>query len=271
MQQASTLAYFRDTFHEPWSGIPRQTVELIKAISIDLARAIPTLVRGRQVDCAAACEKVIGTTNGWKEITLFAGMQDIVASTNASAFVGRELGLNRRWTRSVERLPMAALIASVVLGYLPVLLRSLFKPILFAPAIWLRWNMTRMLTPILQEDLREFEQNTDKKLLLTPKENGKAPMTAWLLNRYKPGAATITMLADDYITASFESTTSSAGTLFFIMAELAADPALADTLREEIMKYAPDGKLPLTHLMEMRKMDSVMRESSRTNPFSHRM
>ena len=269
--QASTLAYFRDTFCEPWSGIPRQTVELIKTISVDLARAVPTLVRGRQKDCAAACQNVIGTPTEWKEITLFAGMQEIVASTNASAFVGRELGTKRAWTRSVERLPMAALIATVVLGYLPILLRPLLKPVLFAPAIWLRWNMASMLTPILQDEIREYEQTTDKKLLLDPKRKGKAPMTAWLLNRYKPDQATIKRLTDDYITTSFESTASSAGTLFFIMGELAANPALADILREEIMKCAPDGNLPHTHLNELRKMDSVMRESTRANPFSYRM
>ena len=213
---------------------------------------------------------MIGATRGWKEITLFAGMQEIVASTNASAFVGRELGTNRKWTRSVERLPMAALIATVLLSHMPVLLRPLFKPVLYAPAIWLRWNMVSMLTPILQDDIREYEQSTDKKQLLGPKEKGKAPLTAWLLNRYKPGKATMRRLTDDYITTSFESTASSAGTLFFIMGELAADPVLADALREEIIKYAPDGNLPSTHLSELRKMDSVMRESTRVNPFSHR-
>ncbi|KAL8754897.1 MAG: hypothetical protein Q9184_004965 [Pyrenodesmia sp. 2 TL-2023] len=77
-------------------------------------------------------------------------------------------------------------------------------------------------------------------------------------------------LIDDYITLSFESTASLAGTLFFIVGEIAADPALADTLRGELLSRAPDGTLPLTHLMELRKMDSVMRESTRTNPFSHR-
>lgn len=197
-------------------------------------------------------------------------MQEIVASTNASAFVGRELGTNRKWTRSVERLPMAALIATVLLSYLPILLRPLFKPILFAPAIWLRWNMASMLTPIIQDDIREFENSIDKKTLLGPKEKGKVPLTGWLLNRYKSDHVTMRRLIDDYITLSFESTASSAGTLFFIMGELAADPALADVLRDEIMDCAPDGKLPLSHLTELRRMDSVMRESTRVNPFSHR-
>ena len=41
------------------------------------------------------------------------------------------------------------------------------------------------------------------------------------------------------------------------MGELAA---LADILREKIMRYAPDGNLPRTHLNEMRKIDGIMRE-----------
>lgn len=47
------------------------------------------------------------------------------------------------------------------------------------------------------------------------------------------------------------------------------DPALADILREEIKTFATDGNLPLTDLNELKKMDSVMRESARVNPFSH--
>ncbi|KAL8754896.1 MAG: hypothetical protein Q9184_004964 [Pyrenodesmia sp. 2 TL-2023] len=162
-QQASALAFFRDSFHEPWSGIPRQSAELLKAVSVDLPRAIPTFVRARQADCAATCRNVIGAPTEWKEVTLFATMQEIVASTNASALVGRELGTNRKWTRCVERLPMAALIGTVLLSYLPIVLRPLFKPILFAPAIWLRWNMTNMLTPILLDDWREYDESTDRK------------------------------------------------------------------------------------------------------------
>ncbi|KAL8840021.1 MAG: hypothetical protein Q9170_001505 [Blastenia crenularia] len=268
-RQASALAFFRDSFHEPWSGIPRQSAELLKAVSVDLARAIPAFVRARETDCAAACQSVIGNPKEWKEVTLFAGMQEIVASTNASAFVGRDLGTNRNWTRCVERLPMAALIGTVLLGYLPIVLRPFFKPVMFAPAMWLRWSMANMLTPVLQEDWQEFDRSTNRKQLVGPKEKGKVPMTGWLLNRYKPGEATMKKLIDDYITLSFESTASSAGTLFFIIGEIAADPALADMLRRELTIAAPNGMLPQTHLTELRRMDSVMRESTRANPFSH--
>lgn len=267
--KASSLLFARDSFYVPWSGIPRQTAELLKTISIDLARAIPAFVRERQKDCAAACENVIGDATEWKEIALFAGLQEVVASTNASTFVGHELGTSKKWTRSVERLPMAALIATLLLGYLPNVLRPLLRPLLFAPAFWLRWSMASMLTPIIEDDIREFKENVNTKPVAGPKERGKVPLTSWLLNRYK-SSWTIERLIDDYITLSFESTAASAGTLFFIVRELATDSTLADTLRREIMGCASDGNLPLTHLTELRRMESLIRESTRANPVSHR-
>ena len=81
---------------------------------------------------------------------------------------------------------MATLMVPVLLSYLHIILRPLFKPILYALAIWLRWNMASMLKSMLQDHIREYEQSTDNKRLLGPREKGKAPMTAWLLNRYKP-------------------------------------------------------------------------------------
>jgi hypothetical protein len=125
------------------------------------------------------------------------------------------------------------------------------------------------LKPILKADMKEYSQSTDKSSLLRSKEMGKAKMTAWLLSRYKNTKVNVDQLLADYITIIFESTPSSAGTLFFIMGELAADPTLQDELRAEIQEIAKDGQLPATHLLELKKMDSVMRESARMHGFSH--
>ncbi|EKG11533.1 Cytochrome P450 [Macrophomina phaseolina MS6] len=164
---------------------------------------------------------------------------------------------------------MAVAIASVLVSYIPLLLRPLAKPLLFLPTLWIRSSMKRMLRPIIEADMREYEQTADKKSLLGPKEKGKVQLTGWLMSRYK-GQVTLEQLVKDYITVSFESTPSSAGTLFFVMAELAADPALAEELREEIKTVLDeDGHLPQSHLNGLQKMDSVMRESSRMNGFSH--
>ena len=243
-----------------------------RTISVDLTRAIPSLIRERQHDCATACESVIGHCAEWKDVTLYSNIQKIVVSTNSSALVGRELGTDKTWISNVERLPMAVAIPTVVLSLVPVMLRPFLKPIVFAPAIYTSWVLSRLLTPVVKDDMKEYRLDEDKKKVLAAAQaKGKVALTSWLLHRY-PDAdekAMTDILLRDYINVSFESTTSTAGTLFYILTELAANPGLADLMREEIRSFAPDGMLPLTHLNELRIMDSVMRESARVNPFSH--
>ncbi|KAK5633752.1 hypothetical protein RRF57_009467 [Xylaria bambusicola] len=268
--KASAQAFMREAFHEAWSGIPRHSSELTKAVFVDLSRSIPALVQNRQEDCAAASEQVLGQSSEWKEVTLYSSIEDIVVATNASAFVGRNLGTNKSWMTTVARLPLAVAIPTVIISFTPSVLRPFVKPLVFAPAMWMRQKLIRMLRPILARDMRDYNASEDKKSLAGPSEQGRVPLTSWLLRRYPRTVKDVKQrLIDDYINASFESTPSSAGTLFYLVVELAADPALVDLLREEIKDVAPDGKLPLTHLNELRKMDSVMRESARVNPFSY--
>ncbi|RFU80556.1 cytochrome p450 oxidoreductase [Trichoderma arundinaceum] len=269
--QASSLEYLREAFHATWSGIPRHSDEMMKAVSVDLARAIPSLVHERQQDCASSCETAIGRCPEWKEITVYSTSQKIVVSTNSSAFVGRDLGTSSKWISHVDRLPMAVAIPSIIVSLLPRFLRPLIKPLLFAPAIYTRYMLGRLLGPVIKEDIEEYKASMiDKRVLVDPQEKGKVALTSWLLRRYPSTLKNVSdKLMEDYINISFESTTSTAGTLFFLLTELAADPILMDTLREEIKAVAPGGILPLTHLNELRKMDSVMRESTRVNPFSH--
>jgi cytochrome P450 len=86
--------------------------------------------------------------------------------------------------------------------------------------------------------------------------------------RYKPGEATPYQLATDQILTSFESTVSTAATLYNIVLDLAVRPELQDELRHEVEEIMVDGRLPSTHLKELKKMDSVMRETFRVNPFA---
>ncbi|KAI1193514.1 cytochrome P450 oxidoreductase GliF [Nemania serpens] len=268
--KASAQAFMREAFHEPWSGIPRHSSELTKAVFVDLSRSIPALVQDRQKDCAAASEQVLGHTAEWKDVVLYSSIEDIVVATNASAFVGRNLGTNKSWMTTVARLPLAVAIPTIIVSFTPAVFRPFIKPLVFAPAIWMRQKLIRMLRPVLKRDVQEYNASEDKKSLAGPSERGKVPLTSWLLRRYPANTKDVNQrLLDDYINASFESTPSSAGTLFYMVVELAADPALADVLRKEIEEIAPDGKLPLTHLNELKKMDSVMRESTRVNPFSY--
>lgn len=240
-------------------------------MAVDLARAIPSLVHQRQQDCAVAANSAIGDSVDWKEVTLFSALQQIVVHTNASAFVGRDLGTSKPWTSTVEKLPLAVAIPTILVSLTPAILRPFVTPLVFVPAVWMRRKLVRLLGPVLKKDMAEYESSADKKALQGPASQGKVALTSWLLKRYPLGMKNVyRQLTDDYVDVIFESTPSSAGTLFLILSELAADPPLADVLREEIRTVMPDGKLPLTHLNELRKMDSVMRESARVNPFSYR-
>lgn len=79
-------------------------------------------------------------------------------------------------------------------------------------------------------------------------------------------------LTHDYIVTSFESTPSTAGTLYFILAELVTRPELMEELRRELVQITDkDGYLPQTHVSVLPKLDSVMSESSRINIFSYCM
>lgn len=240
-------------------------------MSVDLARVVPSLVPKRQQDCGIACEEAIGYCLDWKEVVLFPALQEIVVSTNASVFVGRDLGRSKAWTSTVQRLPLAVAIPTFLIGYAPAFLKSLFKPIIFAPAIWIRFRMSRMLRPVLQKDVDMYWTSKGNGVLEVSPVNDKVPLSRWLLQRYPAGVKDVySRLMDDYISLSFESTPSSAGTLYYILVELAADPELAEVLRKEVLSITLDGKLPSTQLSELDKMDSVMRESARVNPFSYR-
>jgi hypothetical protein len=217
-------------------------------------------------------------------------MQDIVVQTNSSAFVGRALGMNKAWTSAVASLPLRVAIPTLILSATPFFLRPLIKPLLFAPVIWSRYKLGQMLAPILWEEVSDYCSGPP-----TPSEKvngaqikaqvqGKVPMTAWLLRRYDESKRDVMtdvlanmknkkllrLLVDDYLNTIFESTATSSGTLFYVLIELALRPDLQDVLRNEINQVAPDGELPPVHLNDLRKMDSVLRESSRINAFSYR-
>lgn len=235
-----------------------------------MSRAVPSLISGRQRDCAAVCDATIGDCPDWTEITLYPTLSKIVVSTNARALVGSDLGANATWLSHVERLPMAVALPTIFLSLVPVAVRPLLKPFLFAPVRYSRFVLTRLLAPVLAGDMQEYQSSTDKKALRGPKAQNKMALTSWLMGRYPESVRDVTaQLTSDYLDISFESTPSTSGTLFYILVELAADPALAETVRQELAEFAPNGTLPSSHLNELRIMDSVMRESARVNPFSH--
>ncbi|KAK4458578.1 cytochrome p450 oxidoreductase [Cladorrhinum samala] len=268
--RGSLMAFFREAFNAHWAGMPSHTQEMMRAVSVDLSRHIPSIINQRQRDCAKACEDNIGDCPEWKEITVYKALQSIAVTINASALVGSELGHDKRWIRHIQRLTPGVAFPTMILSYVPDFLKLLLKPLLFIPIRYTRFVLKRLLVPVLKQDLAELS-GLGKPTIV----NDKLALSSFLLNRYSSSAGTlrdpISQIASDILDISLESTPSTSGTLYWILMELAADPALVKALRDEIsaVTKSQGGKLPATHLNELRLMDSVMRESIRVNCFSH--
>ncbi|KAI0817255.1 cytochrome P450 oxidoreductase GliF [Xylaria sp. FL0064] len=263
---ASAKSFFHATNYGHWSQIGTETPELIKSVIADLTRSLPARVQARQEDCQNAFDDVLGRKRDWKEFPLMMTTFEIVTQINACSFVGRKLGTTKGWIKSVMWSPILIHVAVTLLDACPLILRPLLAPIYFFPTIKNRWDMKRLLTPVLKEDINEYYGAADKKEILKPKPEGKVPFTGFLLSRYKTAEANIKQLISDYVLISFDSTPSTASALFHALCELALHPECAEILRQELDEVVVAGNLPGTHLQELRKMDSFLRESFRLHP-----
>ncbi|CAG8960280.1 hypothetical protein HYFRA_00012800 [Hymenoscyphus fraxineus] len=265
---ASAQDFFLKTYFGHFTTAGTETPAVLKAVSVDLARSIPMKVTSRQEDAKAAVDDVVGECPDWKEVRLFPAVTTVIAMTNACSFLGRELGRSKRWVDLVRKFPFQVMVGTFMISVVPRIFQWLLAPLIFLPAIVTKWRMKWAIKGVIKKDMQNFLSAKDKKSLLKLTEEGKVPFTAALMTRYKPEEATLSQLLQDYVTVSFESTPSSAAALYLILMELATRPELVEILRQELQEVMVDGKLPKTHLAELRKMDSAMRESSRVNPFS---
>lgn len=235
----------------------------------DLTRSLPARVWSRQQDVRTSFDSIIGSCQGeGKEFPLLITCFELVAQINACSFVGRELGCNRKWVKAVMMAPIFAHVAVTTMNELPRLLRPLLAPLLFAPSLKNQWDMRRLLTPYLKKDIEIFNKTQDKRDLIKPDPEGDIPFTAILMSRYKEAEKTIKQLVADYWLVTFDSTPSTTTAIYHMIIELCKCPGAVDILRKELEDNMVDGKLPLTHLQELQRMDSFLRESFRLHPVS---
>ncbi|KAH6627320.1 cytochrome P450 [Chaetomium tenue] len=269
--QASMIEWFTHVFFQGWRFLGYESSSLYKTIGVDLARAVPSQVQERQQHARRAFELAVGPCSEWKTLPLFQTSIDLIAITNATGLVGPKLGMDFRWLKAIQRFVIAIMGAIFASHAVPSIIRLVVSPIVFTPAWCFYYYMKWLLRPIIRNELRSHGSVVDNgdKTFIPAKADGSFPMTKWLLSRYKPDEATPGQVAHDLIVASFESTPSMAGTLYMILSELVIRPALIEELRAEVSHNMVDGRLPRTSLGELKKLDSVMRESSRVNPFGY--
>ncbi|PGH19028.1 hypothetical protein AJ79_00062 [Helicocarpus griseus UAMH5409] len=272
--QASMAEYMNMKAFRGFRFLGTHGPSMTKTIGVDISRNITLKVNKRQEQAKAACEAAIGDASEWKEVSLFWTMQDIIVRTVQTGLVGEQLGNDKRWLNVVNWFPMAIMAGIWLSNQVPVLVRPLVSSVVFLPAWALHKYMAILLRPMVTGQVLKFKAamaDSDEKRqeLLRASADKDLPITSWLMNRYRPEEREVRQVISDIIAMSFEATPSSAGTAYYILAELLVRPDFMDELREELRNVMKNGKLPLTHLSELQKMDSVMRESARVNPISY--
>lgn len=297
--RASMVDWFTTVFWQGWHFLGTDNSARYHTVGIDLARALPSRVWMRQEHARAAFDTVLGapgTHKEWKDVSLWKTVQKTVALMNSMALFGPELGGDPSWLKATERLHLAIMFGIVGSHLTPRLLRPLVAPIMFLPAKLVDWHMASQLRPMMQHELVNYQSMVHAKNegstsgtvssadLLSPvsddsnksstKESmtNKFPLTTWLLDQYRSKDSSLDHFLRDHIVIAFEAATSSAGILYFLLAELAEHPELVQELRGELAQILDnEGHLPLSYISELRKMDSFMLEVARVTESSHCM
>ncbi|RYP42178.1 hypothetical protein DL768_010386 [Monosporascus sp. mg162] len=242
-------------------------------LSMDLTRSLPSRIHARQDHVRAACNAILGSDHNWKSFSFYLTLQKLTVTANATGLVGHDLGTDPRWLRAVQWYTVALAIGAYVSHSVPRPLRPVAALFAFLPAWAVYWYMAMLLRPKLARDIREHQAAAEKgqlQDLLQPSPDKSFPITAWMISRTHPKQPTLSELTSRFIVASFEATASSAVTICSVITELATRPWLVEELREEISEVLKkDGQLPKTNLSELEKLDSVMKESARMNPFMY--
>ncbi|TDZ28124.1 Cytochrome P450 monooxygenase ccsD [Colletotrichum spinosum] len=268
-QTASIMDFQHVCNSGDWSLIGGETHELVKTITAELTRSLPARVLNRQQDAKMTFDTIVGHCPEEKGFNLLMTSLEIIAKINACTFVGRDLGRNQRWVKSVIYSPLFVYMAVTLLNATPAVLRPILRPLYFLPTLRNYWGMHKLLKPKLDREIAAFRAaGQDKRKLLVPKTDEDLPFTHFLLSRYTEAAATIKQLVTDYIQVSYTSTPTTASALYHALWELAQHPEAAEVMRRELDEVMVDGQLPRTHLQELKRMDSFLRESFRLHPIT---
>lgn len=91
----------------------------------------------------------------WKPVNVYNSLQDIILPAMSRVFFGLPLGGDVAFLTSFKRYNIAMGIATIVVGQLPRMLKSLVVPIFNAPLRFYRAKTLRALVPVVKRQLSE--------------------------------------------------------------------------------------------------------------------
>ncbi|KAL0568281.1 hypothetical protein V5O48_013710 [Marasmius crinis-equi] len=236
-----------------------------RVIRAPLTRNIGARFEDIRDECIYQVTKLIPPTDDWVEYSDTVGLlQKIVTSVSNRYFVGLPLCRNDDWVDLNIKFALNVTLNSVVINLFPEVAHPIVGRIFTKRYSSLR-KAVKLLSPIVKERM-EMERQYGPGVEWPGKPND---LISWLLDEaalngedWQKGS--VEDLALRIIAINFVSIHTTSATLSQALYRLAANPHVADALREEINTVLEnEGGWSKTAIVKMYLLDSYLKESSR--------
>ena len=97
--------------------------------------------------------------NDWKIVNVYDSLQEIVLRAMSRVFFGLPLGRDPAFLTSFKRYILAMGVATIVIGQLPRILKSLVVPIFNVPLWFYRAKTLRAIVPVVNRQMSERDED----------------------------------------------------------------------------------------------------------------
>lgn len=129
---------------------------LDRIIGDSLTRKLDMIQEPMCDEICRGIDEVLGADeNDWKVINVYNSLQDIILPAMSRVFFGLPLGRDLAFLTSFKRYILAMGVATIVIGQLPRILKSLVVPIFNVPLWFYRAKTLRALVPVVKRQMSE--------------------------------------------------------------------------------------------------------------------
>lgn len=265
----------------PLNALNNHYHEGISAIKNDLTRNIASVIGDLQDEVSFAFDKNIGDAPAWKEMYVYGTVLQIVGRLSARTFVGLPLCRDDEWLTSTINLTtdtVAAVNAIAKYGPWTRPVMGHLVPELKKIRAYSKY-FTQKMQPQVTAILAAYKGKTNMRIKPGAAEidhedatDDNNNLVHWTIRNFKdPKKASAQIIADVEMGAAFAAIHTTSMALSHAIFDLAANPEYAAELRAEVNAVIaeenyPNQLLQKTSMPKLRKLDSFIKESQRTNP-----
>ncbi|KAF8844225.1 cytochrome P450 [Paxillus ammoniavirescens] len=196
--------------------------------------------------------------NEWKSVPAFQTIQEVVCRTTNRVFVGLPLCRNPDWIDLTNRFTLDVVKGGVMIALFPKVLAPLVARFMTSVPGSARRGM-KHLGPIIEERRRHLGLECGKAWADKPND-----FLSWLMDHPGASESSTKDLTLRILSLNFAAIHTSANSFTQALYNLAANPQYMQPLREEVESIVETDGWSKGALVKMRKIDSFLKESQRT-------